>query len=335
MIANRLLSFKYLLLLIALVFALSAVLLVYLSSSAATATGSTPDFAISMSPGENTGILGPSEQRWFVVTPNQNGDRFQELCLSMFFAAREGSPQSNVNFQLYSAAEISSWQQGHKSAPVNFGAGMSVSRDANPETGERIWRGSVLRDGVYYLAVENASNTSVDYWLYDDEVSAPEMAQPAAAVESAAAPPVAPVDGLGQSPFDALPLPSDRQRGHLLPGEEMWLSFAVDNTPAQFEETALTLIITPDNGQRVWDVGFEIFTAAAVQNWAAGNSSSLNNIGAGSVTQRDSNPLTGERFWSGWVVNNDLYYVRIANGSGEPIDYWLFHGDVYQPVLTP
>ena len=47
----------------------------------------------------------------------------------------------------------------------------------------------------------------------------------------------------------------------------------------------------------------------------------------------DHNPLTGEKFWNGWVVDNDLYYVQIRNGTDVHTDYWLYTGDVYGPEL--
>jgi hypothetical protein len=56
-------------------------------------------------------------------------------------------------------------------------------------------------------------------------------------------------------------------------------------------------------------------------------------LGAGSLVVRDNNSLTGERFWTGWIVENELYYVQIRNGSDTHVDYWLFTDDVYGPEL--
>lgn len=331
MIRNPPSPLKNLAILLAIGFALSATLLIYLVSSAATATGSSPELAIAIASGKNTGVLGPGEKRWFRVIPRQDGSRFQDLRYSMFYTDNDGVPPHNVNFELYTGEEISTWQRGGKSAPANFGAGMSVSRDGAAATGERIWRGTVLRDGTYYLSLENSSDAVIDYWLFDDDVTAVALNTPSDAATVATPPALAPSPGL--SPQTALPFTTERQVGRLAPGQEVWYSFSVDNTPEQFEETALTLVITPDDGQRVWNVDMGIYTAAAVQTWSPGNSASLDNVGVGSVVHRDSNPLTGERFWSGWVVNNNLYYVRLANGTAVPIDYWLFPGDVYQPSL--
>ncbi|MCG3212756.1 MAG: hypothetical protein FOGNACKC_06450 [Anaerolineae bacterium] len=325
--------FKSLLLLLALGFALAATVLVFLLSAAATATGSSPELAISITAGQNTGILGPGQRRWFRLLPDPAGERYQPLMLNMAFATGDGHPRPGVNFELFTAGEISTWQAGGVASPTNFGAGMPVSRDGVASASERIWRGTLLRDGDYYLALENNSDTKIDYWLTNAEVAAPQPAPPAA-IEPASVPAPPPVEP-GRSPQGALPLAAERQTGRLAPGQEVWYGFAQDKTPAQFEEASLTLVMTPDDGQQVQNVTMDIFTAAAVQTWSPNNDAALVNLGAGGVVHRDDNPLTGERFWTGWVVNNDLYYVRLRNGANEPVDYWLFNGDVYRPELGP
>jgi len=331
--------FKLVLLLIAIGFALAATMLVFMVSAAATAIGTSPEFAISIAAGKSAGILGPGEQRWFRVSPDKAADHMQAMSFSMFFTTADGLPRSDVNFELYTAPEISSWWQKGQAKPINFGAGMPV--DA-PGVGKRIWRGTVLRDGNYYLALENNSNTKIEYWLYNADMAAPEanVSAPAAAVSlpapvtptPAPAPqPAAFVVGQGQSPQSAMPVANRRQTGQLAPGQEVWYSFAVDNTPQQFEETALTFIFTPADA--AGNVNMDIFTAEAVRTWSPENRAALKNVGAGSLVSRDNNPQTGERFWNGWVVNNELYYVRLTNSSNAPVDYWLFPGDVYQPQL--
>jgi hypothetical protein len=80
-------------------------------------------------------------------------------------------------------------------------------------------------------------------------------------------------------------------------------------------------------------VGLDIFTRDAVQAWSPENRFGMANLGAGGLVTRDDNPLTGEKSWSGWVINWETYYVRIVNNTSGPIDYWLFKGDVYYPQL--
>ncbi len=335
-------SLRVFLVLIALVFSTAATFLTFFFSSAATTTGSTPGLAISLATGTNTGILAAGERRWYRIMPNGQGERYQDLRFSMVYSSEGGAPQHSVNFELYTADEIKAWQQGGKATPNNFGAGMFRN---NADVDERIWRGTVLRDGTYYLAIENGAESAVDYWLYDDDALAPDQTVKIAALLEPA-PVAAPPDSepatlpdksalaQGITLQTALPAPLERTTGGLAPGQEIWYSFSVDNdTQAQFGEMALTMIVTPDDGNRIWNVNMEVFTADSVATWSPENNTAISNVGAGSVVYRDDNPLTGERFWSGWVVNNEVYYVRIINGAKAHIDYWLFNGDVYHPTL--
>ncbi|RME97939.1 MAG: hypothetical protein D6768_18570, partial [Chloroflexi bacterium] len=303
---SELMNLKRFLILIAVVFAVSASILIFMFSSAATSTGNSPELAISLVSGENTGILPAGNRRWFRITPAQR----KELRFSMFF---RGANDPNVNFELYSGSEIAAGGQLD-----SFGKGQPVSRSGQPDLGERIWHGKAPQDSMIYLAVDNGSGENIDYWLYDADMLAPGLpapedtpavaaapnsapaAAPAAAPESVPAPP--PVENLGQTPPTARVFQFDRNTGGLEPGQEAWYTFSVDNTPDQFEPMALTMIVTPDDGNRIWNVNVDIFTAAEVRNWSPGNTR-LNNVGAGSVVFRDANPLTGERVWSGWVLN--------------------------------
>jgi LPXTG-site transpeptidase (sortase) family protein len=53
------------------------------------------------------------------------------------------------------------------------------------------------------------------------------------------------------------------------------------------------------------------------------------------MVSRDGNPVTGELLWSGWITNNDTYYVEVSNGADVTIDYWLFVGNVAAAELGP
>jgi hypothetical protein len=348
-------SLKHGLFLLAVAFAAAAAVLMAYFSSAATLTGSSPDLAITMAPGSNTGVLRPGEYRLFKLTPDSSGQKYQNLNLNMYFTSAAGFPDNNVNFELFAGDEVSAWQRGERMTPNNFGAGMPLSGSGDPVVGQRVWQGTVLRDGSYYLAVKNAGPARIDYWLLDQNAQpeaamavqsppaqpdiapvaiapvSPPLAEPPVAALPAA-PAVAPAQA-GQSPLTATLLQTERQKGHLAPGEEAWYSFAINNTGAQFEENALTLVFTPDDGNRIHYITLDVFTPEGVQSWSPQNRAGVINVGAGSIVYRDDNALTGERFWSGWVVNNNPYYVRITNASDAPADYWLFPGDVYRPAL--
>ncbi len=335
----------------AVIFAVSAAVLVSWLSSAATVIGTSPGQAITLAPGASNGILGPGEQRWFSFSPNQTGNPVEDINLSAIFTVGNGAPLHNVNFELFTAGEVVAWQQGGKATPASFGVGMPVVSSETPGLSERVWRGALYSDGLYYLMLRNSTEMPVDYWLFDNapaEIPAPvaevePTAVPAPVVEptvepapAASAPAAEPApapapSALGLSPESAIPLVTEPASGNLAPGQSAWFSFSIDNSPDAFEPMSLTLIITPNDFDQIYSIPMDIYTAMAV---AAGSPQSLSNfeaVGSGSIVQRDNDPWTGEKVWGGWVVNAETYYVKIVNNHVAPIDYRLYPGDVVNP----
>ena len=320
-------SLKAFLFLIACIFAVAAVLLIILSASATSGSGETPASAVSLIDGANVGVLGPGEQRWFKFNPAPGQASQVEKFLTLIFTPDDGNRIRQVTLQLFEEAQLPFFYQGDASKMTNFGAGQVVSRDNNPVTGELFWTGWLFGQNSYYIQIVNGSEVAIDYHLFPDNVINFALGQPEA-------PTPAPVFAEGATLQTALPLKVGVNKGGLDVGQEAWYSFRVtDFDEEYFEEMALTMITTPDDGNRIHHITFDIFTGDQVQHGASGDSSQLHNMGAGSVVFRDDNPLTGERFWTGWVVDNDLYYVQIRNGTDVHMDYWLFTGDVYGPEL--
>jgi hypothetical protein len=290
--------------------------------------GASPSNAATLSPGLSQDRLEPYTTRWYTFVQNDVSvaDHFQDLNFSLFFTPGDGNRGHHINFELFTAGEISAWHRGDRGQPINFGAGRLVSRDSDPNTGERVWGGTLLRGDTYFVAVENGSDAAIDYWLFDEDIYDPQLGlapQPAAA----------PVFVLGDTPQSALPLGEGQNVGGLDPAQEVWYSFTTTNSEADFfVERALTMVVTPDDGNRIHHVNFEVFTADGVRSWSPGGAA-IYNVGAGGLVVRDNNLLTGERFWTGWLIEDMLFYVRIRNGSDARVDYWLFTGDVYGPEL--
>ena len=273
--------------------------------------------------------LQPGQIDWFSLNyPDFTGKkRFEELDFSLFFTPDDGHRRHRLNFELFAASETEFYRRGEADLMTNFGAGRIVSRDGDYNTAERIWRGVVLNNNSYLMAVENKTDVEVDYWLFHDDIYnpilGPESAQ--ASVQ---------IFAEGKSPQSAMPLKLGLNQGSLNPGEEQWYSFLItDFKEDGLEEMALTMITTPDDGNRIRNLTFDIFTPGGAKYWSPGNNADIRNMGAGSVVYRDTNPETGERFWHGWVVDNNLYLVQVRNGTDTPMDYRLYTGDVYQPPL--
>lgn len=246
--------------------------------------------------GLTRGRLQPSSTQWFTFSrAGLGGDVFQDLAFTLFFTPGAGNAD-NVNFQLFTPGEIAAWGRGERARPNNFGAGAFVSRDGDGNTGERLWRGVVLRDDLYYLAVENGTALEVDYYLYDQDIANPQ---------------------LGTSPEVALSLGTGETVGVVAPGQEVWYQLsAASRVEAAFEETGVTMQIAQSNA----DVTLEILTAGEVE--AVG----LNSVGLAQVADLDQNPQTSERSWRGWLVDNGRYYVKVRNNAGVPVDYRLLTG---------
>jgi hypothetical protein len=119
--------------------------------------------------------LEANSTHWYTFTPvdPSSQDVFIEQSFSLFFTPDDGNRSHRVNFKLFPAQTVEMWQRGGMDQLVNFGAGELVSRDGDPNTGERIWRGVVLRGETYLLAIENGSEVGIDYRLFEGDVIHP------------------------------------------------------------------------------------------------------------------------------------------------------------------
>jgi hypothetical protein len=207
-----------------------------------------------------------------------------------------------------------------------MGAGSVVFRDDNPDTGEKFWNGWVVDNDLYYVQIRNGTDVYTDYWLYTGDVYGPELGEPTKAEVRTAAP--------GKAPFTAQALEVGVNQGQLMPGEEEWYSFSRfdANAPGQNIDTMFTLVFTPDDGNRKYKVGLDFFEGNQLRDWAPDNQN-ISGFGRGNVVDRDGNPNTGEMLWRGQVRSNDVYYMRVINGSDVMIDFRLYPDDVINTSL--
>ena len=91
------------------------------------------------------------------------------------------SPLNNtshhINFQLYPASQLHIWLRGTPNAMVPMGEGEWVSRDNDPQTGERLWSGTLVDGDTYYLRVFNNSDQVVDYYVMNQDVVNTELGE--------------------------------------------------------------------------------------------------------------------------------------------------------------
>jgi hypothetical protein len=133
----------------------------------------------------------------------------------------------------------------------------------------------------------------------------------------------------GSAPALAVALVAGPNTGVMAPGEQRWFQL-LPGQPGQTAilEQSLTLIFTPDDGQRVRRVSLQIFEEDQLPLFYFGDAGAMANLGAGQIVSRDNNPVTGELFWTGWLSGQKNYYIQLLNSNDTPLDYWLFTADV-------
>jgi uncharacterized Fe-S cluster protein YjdI len=302
--------------------------------TAGAATGDSPFDAKTLLDTGDTRRLEVGESIWYEFS--QTSDQgLNEIAgsITMFFIPGNDQTLGRVNFQVFTADELSEWYDsdvrgGDSSKMVNLGAGGQVDRDSNPSTVDLLWQGNVGSGVTYYVQVYNSAKEPINFWLYPDDVRAIALGP---VVSETPAGPGAPT---GDTPFEGLPLADDGDAGGLGPGESVWYTFSKTASDGSLELDAdLTMFFVPATDQTLGRVNFQVFPASELENWNAmggrgGDTTEMVNLGAGGQVDRDSNPDTVDLLWSSQVGSGATYYVQVYNSAKEPISYWLFPEDV-------
>lgn len=387
--------------------------------------------------GLTVGQLQPGGQEWYQVnSASLKRDTDHLVVFNMVYRPGNHNVTPYVNFQVFTQEQLERWLQGSSNAAL--GIGIFTTTDFDPDSAERIWTGSLLREETYYVRLFNNSATPVEYHLMTMSqpaqivVAEPAVAdgeqpyaQPAASVEAnvpavsgtspssadavlkpaaspdearrrmivaaiqsmspeeavawlalaeqagllpgnavAATPKASPeeapaaVNAPGEtsqpsaeaapaeralSPAELYPsvypnrplvLHDGANVGRLAPGGEHWYAFIRQDFDKQrFEHMALTMFATPTDGNRSHHINFQIYPASQLHIWLRGTPKAMVPMGQGQWVERDKDPVTGERLWSGDVVDGDTYYVRVFNHSDQVIDYYLITNDVINTEL--
>lgn len=320
-------SLKTFLFLVATAFAFSVALSAIFFTSAATATGSTWESAITLTNHINTGILGPTEQRWFrVVTDQQHSGLNVPQSLTFIFAPN--SLLEHVSLQVFTAEQVQQLEQIGVLPPPS-GVGQWFPRESNAKPGGFFWSGSFSGGQTYFIRISNASDFPVDYWLLVESAQdASAGADNAEDLEELAIP------SLGTSPGEADSLTPGRHQGRLQPYSTYWYTLSrADPNESIFQDLSFSLFFTPDDGQRQHRVNFQLYTFGEIEAWQRGARPRPANFGAGMLVSRDGDPYTGERIWRGTIIKNDIYFLAVENGTDIEIDYYLYDQDITNPEL--
>jgi hypothetical protein len=122
--------------------------------------------------------------------------------------------------------------------------------------------------------------------------------------------------------------------GRLAPYGEHWYSLRRDDLDEDLiEDMALTMFFTPRTGYMSHRINFQLFPASQYHVWERGDADYMEHFGDGMWVSRDEDHHTGERLWSGSLVDGDRYLIKVKNGTPDVVDYYLFPGDIENAEL--
>jgi uncharacterized protein YegJ (DUF2314 family) len=291
------------------------------------APGSSPEVALTLEEGVNEGLLEAGKDEWYtLVRPKKAGSSTDYVALTLVNAPGGWQITDNVGFQVFTIRTLGYWAWGDKD--VNTGIGTTYERDGDPNTGEHLWAGDMMRGEIYYVRVYNNSASDIGYKLYTRDVIHSLFGPPPPTPK--AAPPGAP----GSSPEVALTLEEGVNEGLLEAGEDEWYTFVrPKKAGSSTDYMPLTLVNVPGGWQITDNVGFQVFTIRTLGYWAWGDENV--NTGAGTTYERDGDPNTGEHLWVGDVMRGEIYYVRVYNNSASDIGYKLYTRDIIHSQFGP
>ncbi|MBN1995774.1 MAG: hypothetical protein JW953_24020 [Anaerolineae bacterium] len=287
----------------------------------------------------NSGRLAPHGEHWYSLRRDDlDEDLIEDMALTMFFTPRTGYTSHYVNFELFPASQYHVWERGDADYMAHFGDGAWVSRDEDPNTGERLWSGSLVDGDRYLIKVTNGTVDVIDYYLFPDDVENAELGNPTLhqaddtagrVSQPEASPPTRPMQPPvpGESPPESIPLKIGTTKGTLDAGEEIWYEFYYrdsynDTTPQH--DFIFYLTNTPLDDIRARHADFAIYPADQLQIWTRGTTDELEPLGTSATSPNETKDVKSlQVLWRGQLMEEHTYYVKIYNHDIGPLEYEL------------
>ncbi len=284
----------------------------------------------------NSGRLAPYGEHWYALLRDDlDEDLIEDMELTMFFTPRQGYLADRINFELFPAGQYHIWLRGDADYMEHFGLGAWVSRDEDPNTGERLWSGSLVDGDRYLIKVKNGTADVVDYYLFPGDIENAELGNPTLhrrdeATERlpyAPSPPTRPgpppVPGAG--PPEAIPLKVGTTKGTLAAGEEIWYRFyyrdPYNDTTAEHDFT-FYLTSTPVDDVRARHADFALYPGGQLHIWTRGTTDELEPLGTSAPSPYETKNKTSlQVLWDGQLMEEHVYYVKVYNHDIGPLEY--------------
>lgn len=286
----------------------------------------------------NSGRLPPYGEHWYALTRDDlDEELFEDLTLTMFFTPRTGFLSDRINFEIFPAAQYHIWQRGDADYMEHLGAGMWVSRDGDPHTGERVWAGSLVDGDRYLVKVKNGTAEVVDYYLFPGDLHNAELGSPTLHRTNAPAGAMtynpAPVTRSalsvrpGAGPPEAIHLKRGNVKGNLAQGEEIWYQFYCDEPDDETitrRHFTIYLTNTPTDQIRARHADFAIYPAGQLHIWQRGTVDQLEPLGTSAPSPYETeNEKSLQVLWDGHFQVDQLYYIKLYNHDIGPLEYEL------------
>ena len=284
-----------------------------------------PNQPLRLLDGTNVGRLSPKSEHWYTFTAGTVDDKIIEnFSLTMFFTPGEPNLARNVIFEMFTADQYHIWERGTPKDMEHFGAGSWVSRDGDYNTGERLWHGTVVDGGKYFVKISNDTSKWVDYYLITGDIYNAELGSGPDRKKVTAR--VVETTPTGKDIGSPLPIGKGSQTGRLAAGTELWFQFEHKNPSPdgfEFDPYLIELFHTPGAGYVTNHVNFEIYPYQEQHIWRRGDTDQIKPLGVGSDLAYNKVTDTHTWVWDGHLVSNTIYFIRLRNGSVSPIDYDL------------
>jgi hypothetical protein len=258
--------------------------------------------------------------------------------MTMFFTPRVGYTSNRINFEIFPASQYHIWMRGDADYLEHLGNGMWISRDEDPNTGERLWSGSLVDGDRYFIKVKNGTEDVVDYYLFPGDIKNAELGNPtlhegyslSERTPYALAPPTRPAPSPepepGEGPPEAIPLKIGMTKGALDAGEERWyrLYYQGSGDDSQQRDFLIFLTSTPLDDVRARHADFAIYPGNQLHIWTRGTVDKLRPLGASAPSPyKTANEKSLQVLWDGQLMAHHVYYVKLYNHDIGPLEYEL------------
>ena len=286
----------------------------------------------------NTGRLTAYGEHWYELLRDDLDDELIEnMKLTMFFTPRAGFTSNRINFEIFPAAQYHIWARGDTDYMEHLGLGQWVSRDEDPDTGERLWNGTMVDGDRYFIKVINGTSDVVDYYLFPDDVENAELGNPTlhrraglvGPVPYAVSPPTRPAapPEPGVGPPEAISIETGTTKGTLQAGDEIWYKFRFsdphnDTTP--HHNFLMFLTNTPLDEIRARHADFAIYPGSELQIWTRGTIDQLTPLGTSAPSIYELDDVKAlQVLWDGHLMEDHDYYIKVFNHDIGPLAYEL------------